>query len=193
MNYLSQALKGDEDKPGRQKGRMSAPATEQVETGTEDSFIIGPVPGIEQPTEPAATPAEPVNSQGQPAEEPKPKSAPKTKPDKKSGNETSKKVKKSDSEDEAEPDKDKYSIYLPKKLSMTLRMVYILTRKKYSRLVESALTDMFYHRYQCENPACNACFSMSEHEKLHAPRQIPARCPACGGEKIYLLREDVPD
>lgn len=189
MNYLKQAKKGEEEVSGRQKGRMGAPATEQVETDTEDSFIIGPAPGSEQPAESAATPAEPVEVQGQPAEEPKPKSAPKTKPktDKKSGKEAPQKPKKSDEEDEAGPDKDKYSIYLPKKLSMTMRMVYILTRKKYSRLVETALTDMFYNRYQCEDPKCTARFSMSEIDK------VPVCCPACGGKKFSLLREDIMD
>lgn len=79
-------------------------------------------------------------------------------------------------------DKDKYSIYLPKEMSQSLRMAYVVTGRKFSHLAEEALEDMLYHKYQCHEKSCTCRFSME------AGAKVPTRCPACGGNKISLVK-----
>ena len=75
--------------------------------------------------------------------------------------------------------KEKYSIYLPEDLSLALRAESFYSRKKYSHIVESALTDMLCRRYQCNS--CLTRFSISDTDNR------PACCPVCGGKKIERL------
>ena len=93
-----------------------------------------------------------------------------------------------DTEESKAPEepKEKYSIYLPPKLSMALRMAYTVSRKnKYSHVVETALTDMLYNRFQCNNPNCLVRFSMSETDIT------PMYCPYCGKKDLTPLRIDI--
>lgn len=83
---------------------------------------------------------------------------------------------------EAEEGKEKFSIYLNKKVASALRMVYLNTRKKFNHTVEEALTDMFFNRYQCHN--CCTRFSVSGSDNA------PTCCPACGEKKFSQLRFD---
>lgn len=187
MDYLNKAknLAAEKANSERQKGRMAIPDPEQIEADAEDNFIIGPAPGSSLPAEQPTAPAQPAQTQEPSPEDPKPKSPSQSKSgEHKTAKNPEKKPKKPAGEDEAEADKEKYSIYLPKKLSLSLRMVSIITRKKYSHVVESALSDMMYRRYQCHAPNCNTRFSISEDDKT------PACCPVCGGKTIYPLRID---
>ena len=140
-----------------------------------------------QTTEPEPAPVEPDPA---PAPEPKP-AAPKPKPQKPKQKETpkappKKQRKQDDDEDEDEGEnvnKEKFSIYLPEDLAMSLRLSYVITKKKYSHTAEQALTDMLLNRYQCDE--CTAIFSMSETD------ESPSYCPSCGGsKKLRSLRID---
>lgn len=79
-------------------------------------------------------------------------------------------------------DKDKYSIYLPKEMSQSLRMAYVVTGRKFSHLAEEALEDMLYHKYQCHEKTCTCRFSME------AGKKVPTKCPACGSSKISPVK-----
>lgn len=130
--------------------------------------------------------AEPVTEtvQDEPTKEP-PKAPKPPKEEKKPKSPLGKKSKKAEEEDTA--GKEKYSFYLTPKLSLALRMVYIATRKRYSQIAETALSDMLFNRYQCENPGCTARFSISERG------DTPTCCPVCGGKKFEPLRLDILD
>lgn len=132
-----------------------------------------------QTNEPEPAPAEPTATEDAttaqlPVDMPEP---PATRSKKAGGKE--KKGKK----DTAEPvDKDKYSIYLPKEMSQSLRMAYVVTGRKFSHLAEEALEDMLYHKYQCHEKSCTCRFSME------AGAKVPTRCPVCGGNKISPVK-----
>lgn len=87
-------------------------------------------------------------------------------------------------EKKPEDDKEKYSIYLPKPLGYSLRKVYMLTRRKYSHIVEDALTEVFYQRYKCHSANCHIQFTLSD------PNKAPMCCPACGCKDVLPIRED---
>ena len=95
-------------------------------------------------------------------------------------------AKKEGEEELPEKDKDKYSIYLSEKVSLSLRMAYLFTKKKFSHLVEISLSDMLWHRYQCQEPKCYHKFSMSETDTE------PSFCPVCGSKNIQNLFIDRP-
>lgn len=176
MNYLNQAKKGVEERAnaGRMSGRMAVQEPIQGKDLSDDNFIVGPVSDPSSPSETSSIPAE-LN----PKEVTKPIETHAPKKTKKSKNSDKKAT-----DEETDPNKEKYSIYLPKKLSTSLRMVYLTTRKKFSHVAEAALTDMLYRRYQCLNPACMAWFSISESDKA------PTCCPVCGKKDIQSLRLD---
>lgn len=168
MNYLDQAKNKDAEKASR----MQTPASDESEV-IGDFTILGPSVQDEPKTVTApVAPREPEKKTPKPLKEEK-------------SDTKRKKPAKEESEDFA--DKDKYSIYLPPKLSMALRMVYISTRKKYSHITEIALTDMLFNRYQCHNPKCTARFSISEGD------HTPICCPVCGEKKFSPLRMDLFD
>lgn len=152
---------------GQQTSRMKNHLGEQeVETGSVGVFTAI---DLSEPTatEDATTTQPPVDAPESPA----------TKSKKAGGKE--KKGKK----DTAEPvDKDKYSIYLPKEMSQSLRMAYVVTGRKFSHLAEEALEDMLYHKYQCHEKSCTCRFSME------AGAKVPTRCPVCGGNKISPVK-----
>ena len=83
-----------------------------------------------------------------------------------------------------EEEKEKFSIYLPLHLAKSMRRVYGNTRKKFSHIVEDALTQMFYQHYQCHNPSCCASFTLSD------PNLAPTRCPVCGCGEIQAKELD---
>ena len=179
MNYLDQAKKGGEERnSGRLKSRLATTEAQQEETSGSDDFLIDL---ISAPATSAPAP-EPAPAVSETPKTPKASKQPKTET---GASKPPKKSKTASADEEADPDKDKYSIYLPKKLSILMRMVYSVTRKKFSHICEKALEDMLLHRYQCENPACTARFSISEGEAT------PICCPACGGKKFSPLRLDV--
>lgn len=132
----------------------------------------------EAPAEAPATAIVPVETTAAPAEAPaRPK-----KPAAKTPKTSTKNAPKVDEEDLE--DKEKFSIYLPVKPSMNMRMEYILTRKKYSHIVEEALTDRYEHRYLCHSPACNSHFGgFGTDEK-------PVCCPFCGSKQFSQVRVD---
>ena len=146
-----------------------------------------------EPTAPANNPApQQPTSEQKPLTEPTPPEAPPEKavPTSKSVKTKAEKPAKKAAASEEDDDvagKDKYSIYLPPKLSMALRMVYIVTRKKFSHITELALTDMLFRRYQCHNPDCLARFSISEKDVT------PRCCPVCGKRDFHPYRLDVLD
>lgn len=152
---------------GQQTSRMKNHLGEQ-EAETES---VGVFTAIDL-SEPAAT--EDATAAQPPVDTPE---SPTTKSKKAGGKE--KKGKK----DTAEPvEKDKYSIYLPKEMSQSLRMAYVVTGRKFSHLAEEALEDMLYNKYQCHEKSCTCRFSME------AGAKVPTRCPVCGGNKITPVK-----
>lgn len=165
--------------PNPNKGRMAkqteteTPTTVQV--GSQDEFlnILGP----EDPT-PAPTVEAPVAPLPQ---EPTKEEAPK-KPKEDDPQSPPKRSKKGAGKKEEDKDKEKFSVYLPPKLAMVLRMAHVCTRESYSRITEDALTDMLHNRYQCNS--CTAKFSISGNSTP------PTCCPVCGEKKFFRLRVD---
>jgi hypothetical protein len=138
-------------------GNQQSNREESTATGTEDI--------VEAPAQPpVAKPADPVE---------RPKST--------AGK--GKKKKEDDAEDEKDlVNKDKFSIYLPKDLSRSMRIAYAITGKKFSHQAEDALTEMFNQRYQCHKAKCGVRFSVSDASK------VPTNCPCCGGKDISVVR-----
>lgn len=166
------------------KGRMAnlGSAANDSSSGTYDPGILAEKPPA--PVQAPATTAPPLPTPSTGSAPVSADPAEKATKVKKKPDPPAKKTKRSKS-DECEADKEKYSIYLSQKLSLSMRMVCITTRKKFSHLIETALGDMLYNRYQCENPGCNVRFTMSETDT------IPCCCPACGGKKFSPLRLDI--
>lgn len=161
MNY--DFKKNDGQQTSRMKNHLGEQAVETEPVGEFTAIDLSEPLSAEE-----ATTAQP------PVDTPEP---PATKSKKAGGKE--KKSKK----DATEPvDKDKYSIYLPKEMSQSLRMAYVVTGRKFSHLAEEALEDMLYHKYQCHEKSCTCRFSMEAGDK------VPTRCPACGGNKISPVK-----
>lgn len=179
--------------PVTPKGRMPNRVGEQagVETQTaapsvDLNAMFGTGDLKEAPVSPVAEPA-PAQETPKESEKKSPKKSTKPKTNKPSPEDDAQKATPSEKE-EAEANsaetagKDKYSIYLPKPLSLNLRIASITTRKPYSTLTEMALDNMLNNQYQCHK--CATRFSMSENCK------VPGYCPGCGEKAFSPLRYD---
>lgn len=162
------------------RNRLQGRSVENEPENFNPLLINDPAPMVPQPAVPLLDEKEhkPSPAPANPSKKPKTPSAPKT--PKAPGKKTAK-----EQEPEDTADKDKYSIYLTKGLSITLRIANICTRKAFSHITECALNDMLRNRYQCDNPNCLTRFSMSETDAT------PICCPACGKNQFSPLRYDL--
>lgn len=166
LNGMNEAVPQDAPAP------LAEETTQPVEVPVEETPLPAEAPAPDAATTVPDSIEEPVPEET-PAPSPKPATPKKTKTTKRTGQ---KKPSRKAADDDGS--KEKCSIYLPEDLSLSLRMASVLTRQKNSYIAEVALRDLMHRRYQCQNPACYAKFSVSETDDQ------PSFCPMCGGDKV---------